>query len=222
MINMPYVLGINGSPRKTWNTAQMLDKALEGAKSAGAEVERVDLIDLKYTGCNSCFACKVKDGPDFAHCILKDDITPVVEKIWKADAVIFATPIYHWDVPGMVRNLYERTWFPPFMYQKDKMITAYKGKGRIGLIYTCNIPDPTKVKYVEDTNKDYFRRFFPGEPEVVWCCNTTQFEDYSIMVGNQFNQEDKDRQRREQFPKDLQAAFEMGKELLNPPKVMNW
>ncbi len=209
-----FVLGINGSSRKNWNTGKMLDSALAGAASLGAETERVDLVDLNYTGCLSCFQCKIKDGPNFAHCVLKDDITPVIEKVWKADAVIYAQPIYNWDVPGRVRNMFERTWFPPFMYQKDKMITAYKGKAHIGLIYTCNIPDPTKVKYVEDTNKDYFRRFFPGEPEVVWACNTYQFEDYSIMVGNQFDPEDKKRQLEEHFPIDLQNAFEMGKRLL--------
>ena len=142
--------------------------------------------------------------------------------MWKADAVIYVNPIYNWDVPGRVRNMYERTWFPPFMYQKNKMITAYKGKGHIGLIYTCNIPDATKVKYVEDTNKDYFRRFFPGEPEVVWALNTYQFEDYSIMVGNQFNEEDKRRQRDEQFPKDLQAAYDMGVRLVEKAGILDY
>lgn len=84
---MSYVLGINGSSRKDWNTGQLLDKALEGAASTGAEVERIDLVDLNYTGCLSCFACKVKDSPNFAHCVQKDDIIPVIEKVFKADAV---------------------------------------------------------------------------------------------------------------------------------------
>lgn len=210
---MKRVLGINGSSRKNWNTGKMLDSALEGAKAAGAEIERIDLVDLNYSGCMSCFECKKKDGPSFAHCVLNDDIIPVTKKIFEYDAVIFAQPIYNWDVPGRVRNLFERTWFPPFMYQKDKMVTAYKGKAHIGLIYTCNIPDMTKVSYVEETNKDYFRRFFPGEPEVVWALNTYQFEDYSIMVGNQFDPVQKKKYHDEQFPKDLQAAFEMGKRL---------
>ena len=57
-------LFINGSPRKNGNTAQLLRKAMEGAKDAGAEVEFVDLYDhsLIYKGCMSCFACKVKGG----------------------------------------------------------------------------------------------------------------------------------------------------------------
>jgi len=211
---MGLVLGINGSSRKNWSTGKLLDSALNGAASTGAETKRIDLVELSYTGCLSCFACKIKGGESFAHCVLKDDLSPILEKVFEADAVIYAQPIYHWDVPGRVRNMFERTWFPPFMYQKDKMITAYKGKGKIALIYTCNIVDPTKVSYVEETNKDYFRRFFPGEPEVLWSTDTMQFEDYSIMAGNQFDPEQKKTHYEEQFPIDLERAFELGKKLL--------
>ena len=50
------VMAINGSPRKKWNTATLLDKALEGAASQGAETELIHLYDLNYKGCISCFA----------------------------------------------------------------------------------------------------------------------------------------------------------------------
>ena len=55
-------LFINGSPRKNGNTAQLLKRAMDGAREAGAEVELVNLYDrsLNYKGCMSCFACKVK------------------------------------------------------------------------------------------------------------------------------------------------------------------
>ena len=56
------VLAINGSPRKTWNTATLLRNTLDGAASQGAETELVHLYDLDYTGCTSCFACKLKGG----------------------------------------------------------------------------------------------------------------------------------------------------------------
>ena len=57
------VMAFNGSPRKTWNTATLLQKALEGAASKGAQTKLVHLYDLKYTGCKSCFACKTKRRP---------------------------------------------------------------------------------------------------------------------------------------------------------------
>ncbi len=35
------VIAINGSPRRTWNTATLLEKALEGAASEGSETEMI-------------------------------------------------------------------------------------------------------------------------------------------------------------------------------------
>ena len=52
-------LFVNGSPRKNWNTHQMLESAMEGAAEAGAAVELAHLYDFAFKGCVSCFACKV-------------------------------------------------------------------------------------------------------------------------------------------------------------------
>ncbi len=49
-------LFINGSPRKKFNTAQMLESAMKGAADAGAETEWINLFDYEFTGCRSCFA----------------------------------------------------------------------------------------------------------------------------------------------------------------------
>ena len=56
------VIGINGSPRKQWNTATLVGKALEGAEVQGATTELIHLFDLDFKGCISCFACKKKRG----------------------------------------------------------------------------------------------------------------------------------------------------------------
>ncbi len=49
------VIALNGSPRKNFNTGTLLKKALEGAESEGADTELINLYDLDYKGCNSCF-----------------------------------------------------------------------------------------------------------------------------------------------------------------------
>jgi multimeric flavodoxin WrbA len=74
------VIAVNGSPRKTWNTAALLQKALDGAASAGARTELIHLYDLEYRGCISCFSCKRKDG-DLGRCAMKDGLTEVLEKV---------------------------------------------------------------------------------------------------------------------------------------------
>ena len=78
---MVKALFINGSPRKNGNTAQLLKRAMDGAREAGAEVELVNLYDrnLNYKGCMSCFACKLKGGKKGV-CSFKDDLQPILQK----------------------------------------------------------------------------------------------------------------------------------------------
>lgn len=80
------VYAINGSPRKKWNTATLLEKALEGAASKGAETELVHLYDLDFKGCTSCFSCKLKEGKSYGNCAMNDGLTPVLSKLAEADA----------------------------------------------------------------------------------------------------------------------------------------
>ena len=58
-------MAINGSPRKTWNTATLLENALSGCAAGVAETEMVHLYDLAYQGCTSCFACKKIGGKSY-------------------------------------------------------------------------------------------------------------------------------------------------------------
>ena len=113
------VIGINGSPRKKGNTAKLVEKALEGAESWGAESEIIHLYDLNYKGCKSCFACKLKDGESYGTCATHDDLTPVLQRIKEADALILASPIYLGTVTGEMRSFLERLVFPYLVYDKE-------------------------------------------------------------------------------------------------------
>jgi hypothetical protein len=42
------LVAVNGSPRKQWNTAQLLAKVVEGARAAGMDAKLVHLYDLDY------------------------------------------------------------------------------------------------------------------------------------------------------------------------------
>jgi multimeric flavodoxin WrbA len=77
------VIAFNGSPRKKWNTATLLEKALEGAASQGAETELIHLYDLNFRGCKSCFACKTKGGASYGRCAEKDDLAPILKGLGK-------------------------------------------------------------------------------------------------------------------------------------------
>ena len=64
---------INASPRKTWNTAEIMQAAQKGAESVGAETEYFNLYDLVFKGCRSCLACKLKTNTK-GKCYYKDDL----------------------------------------------------------------------------------------------------------------------------------------------------
>ena len=68
-----FAMFFNGGPRKGWNTFKMLEAAKAGAEKAGAETELVNLYDISFPGCKSCFACKLKNAKTEGVCILRDE-----------------------------------------------------------------------------------------------------------------------------------------------------
>ena len=206
------VIGLNGSPRKNWNSAQMLEHALKGAAAAGAETQLIHLIDLNATGCRSCFACKRIGGKSFGRCAVRDDLTDILNRILEADAVIISAPVYFGDVPGMVRNLFERLWFPGLMYRRDGAC-AYDKKVKVGLIYTMNCPDEHFYDSLIAGHKGTFERFF-GETKVVCATETLQFDNYDLYVGDMFDVPRRQEKHEKIFPEDCRRAFQMGEELV--------
>ena len=113
------LMAFNGSPRKKkWNTVTLLEHALKGAASVGAETELIQLYDLNYSGCISCFACKKLSRKKDGFCAVKDDLTSVLERIRCADALIIGTPIYFSVETAATRALFERLSFPIINTQK--------------------------------------------------------------------------------------------------------
>lgn len=102
---MVKVLGIACSLRKGSNSGVILDRALEGARAAGAETERLNMLDAKINPCDGCRGC-LKSGV----CLIEDDMQDWLPKIAAADGVIFSTPVYFWTVPGQTKTLIDRLY----------------------------------------------------------------------------------------------------------------
>jgi multimeric flavodoxin WrbA len=212
---MTNVIAINGSPRKTWNTATLLGHALEGAASEGAKTEIVHLYDLDYRGCTSCFSCKLVGGKSYGRCALQDDLTPVLERIRNADALILGSPMYVGTATGEMRSFLERLVFPYLVYDPAHT-SLFSRKMPTGFIYTMGA-DESRVK--DMAYESQFRltamlleRIF-GSSEWFMVTDTLQFDDYSKYVASAFDPEAKARRRREVFPEDCKKAFDMGKRL---------
>ena len=214
-------IAINGSPRKNWNTATLLSKALEGAASVGAETEMIHLYDLNYKGCISCFACKLKEGKSFGHCAVKDDLKPVLEMIdEQADALIIGSPIYFGMVTGMTRAFMERLLFQYLVYDSNYS-SLFDRTIASGFIYTMNVTaEGMKQRGYEQCMQNTelaANRVLKGTaPRTLYVNDTFQFDDYSKYETSAFNAEEKMKRRKEEFPKDCQKAFELGRRLMQP------
>ena len=206
------VIAFNGSPRKKWNTATLLNKALEGAASLGADTELIHLYDLNFRGCLSCFACKTKGGQSYGKCAARDDLTPILKKVEETDAFILGSPIYFGTVSGEMRSFMERLMFPYHVYTYPPR-SLFPRKIHTGFIYTMNAPEEWMKKLGYDksivSNEMTLKTIF-GASESLFSFDTYQFKDYSKVVVESFDPEKKAKRRREVFPMDCQKAFEMG------------
>jgi len=206
------ILAICGAGMKTRNTATMVKSAFDGAMSApGATGEIIHLYDLDFRGCTGCHTCKLLDESKLGRCAQKDDLTPVLEKAIDADVLLIGSPIYYSDVTGETRSFLERYLFAGMTYNKDR-VPLYPKRTKVGWIFTMNAPG--------EFYKDYFAELvalttrFIGESEYVMAYQTQQFEDYSRYAATVFDEAKVKQRHAEQFPKDNEAAFAMGKRLV--------
>ena len=208
---------INSSPRKKYNTSQLLEKAAQGIKDTlkdkneDINIETINLYEYNYTGCRSCFLCKQKDGPFYGKCPVNDDIKELLEDMRTCDGIIFGAPVYFADINGMLRSFIERLCFPQFPYAD---IDITEKRMPTGIIYDMNIKEdnPAAPFYYEVF--DFLEEMFIGrvfsKPYSLKVHDTYPFDDYSKYVNTWFIEENKKKQRDTQFPKDLDEAYKMG------------
>ncbi len=211
------VLAINGSPRTHCNTATLLNYTLEGAASRGAETELVYLYNLDFKGCKSCFACKLINGKSYGRCAVDDELTPVLRKVEKVDALVLGSPIYFGNVTGEMRSFMERLLFPYLVYNANHS-TLFTREIKTGLIYTMNVQEGLMKQMGYDRSlslvETVMARIF-GESESLFVYDTYQFDDYSKYESTLFDVEAKAKRRKEEFPKDCQKAFDLGVRFAN-------
>lgn len=209
---MMRIYGVNGGPRKNWNTATMLEHFLQGARSAGAEVETIHLFDLDYTGCRSCFLCKCR-GPTYGRCSYRDGLQPVLEKLRQADGIAFASPIYFHQITAQLRGLLERLFFQYHSFERGGGSLAPQ-KIETAVLYTMNVTEEEMRRRgypaVLGDTEQYFSYTFYAEPQRVYAFDTYEFTDYSQYRADYWDEPAKRRWHQEQFPRDCQNAFDAG------------
>jgi len=214
-------IAVNGSPRKSWNTATLLGRALEGAAQQGAATELVHLYDLAYRGCASCFACKETGGRNYGRCAIRDELTPLLEKVAEADLLILGTPVYFGAETGEMRSFLERLLFP-FLTYTPGYAPIFPGKLRVGLVYTMNVPEQELAARNYDktfaATQGVLTRIF-GNCDVLLCTDTYQFSDYSKYLSTCWDVVAKKKRHKEVFPLDGRHALELGAKLVAAAKA---
>lgn len=98
------ILAINGSPRKNAsNTLRLVEAVMEGAKSAGAETEIIDITgkDVNFCiGCSTCYST--------GECIHDDDGAEIFAKVMEADGLVLASPVYLDTVTAQLKRWLDR------------------------------------------------------------------------------------------------------------------
>jgi multimeric flavodoxin WrbA len=184
-----FVLALNGSPRRGGNTEVLLDRAIAGARDTGAEIEKLTLNELDFSGCQDCGGCR-KDGI----CIQRDELHPVYEKIKSADGLIFASPIFFGSLSAQSKKLIDRLqafWVAKNLLNKKISVSRRRG------IFICVQASPHE-KFFKNA-REIVRNFFvtaefdyTGE---LWCPGADEKE--SVL----------------QLRDCLEKAYRLGKEL---------
>ncbi|MDR2920451.1 MAG: flavodoxin family protein [Tannerella sp.] len=211
---MKRIIIIDGGPRKTMNTAAMVDAFAKGARSASKEIEvkHIRLYNLDYKGCVSCLACKVKDSKYTSFCAYNDGITEILKEAAFADGILFASPLYFGDITAQTRAFMERLFFPWLSY--NEYSTHAPKRVPTAFIYTMNATE----EYMPQLESAFERieslaTMFLQKPERIMALNTTQVKDYSRYDMAAFPAEGKRMWREAHWEKDLQSSFDAGRQM---------
>lgn len=208
---MKKIVVVDGGPRRSMNTARMLQNFAEGARSAGddVEVKTYRLYDLDYKGCMSCMACKVK-GRASNICRFRDPLSPLLEEIAQADGLVLGSPVYFGDVTGQMRTFLERLCFPWLSYN-DYSITAPKRMPLV-LVETMN-GTPENNNDNGFGTMEYSLSLALGTPERIVAYNTYQVKDYDRFELASFSERAKREWRDLHWEEDLRRAFDAGRRM---------
>lgn len=97
------IVVISTSPRKNGNSERLADEFIKGAKAGNNDVEKITLYDKTIGFCKGCLACQ-----NLKRCIIHDDAVMIAEKMLTADVIVFATPIYYYNMCGQMKTLLDR------------------------------------------------------------------------------------------------------------------
>ncbi len=138
------VLAIQGSPRpKASNTEILLQEFLKGARTQGAETETIYLKEKEFHPCVGCYTCWAKTP---GVCVFKDDMPELLEKVKACDFLVYATPLYNYNMTSLLKAFQERLLplLDPHLIKTGEGYghpQRYDANRKIVLISNCGFPE---------------------------------------------------------------------------------
>lgn len=194
---------INADPKRKGNNARLMKSAQEGAESVGAETRYIDLYKLDLCGCRACLICK--NDEDLCKCYWRDELSPLIEDIFNADALLIGVPIFFSHPSSHYMALLERLIFSMVSYKTGN---KFKGKVNVGLLYTINYP----LDYFENSVRPHLKqledllKMLNGDVVIYTSGNISKND-------NANSSDDEIELKKEQFEENIKKAFEIGAEL---------
>ena len=143
------VLSIIGSPIKNGTTEKLVDELQKGiiAKHNYADISKIFIQGQQIEPCIACNCCqKTLDS----RCVIQDDMLENYSKIINSDVLVFATPIYWWNVSAQLKLFIDRM----YALLKDDDVSNFEGK-KVVLIMTYQGERPNSgPKIVEKIFED--------------------------------------------------------------------
>lgn len=100
------VLCLMGSPREDGNSTKIADHLLKKLDEKGAQIATFYLSEMFFKDCQGCLMCKT----GLEKCVLRDDLTPVLERVYESDVLVIASPIYFGEVTSPIKSFIDRTY----------------------------------------------------------------------------------------------------------------
>jgi multimeric flavodoxin WrbA len=161
------IVTILGSPRPNGNSSTIAAHFSAVAERLGAEVKTFALNELSFRGCQGCMSCKTKTDK----CVLKDDLTEVLETVRDSDVVVLTSPVYFWDISSQLKAFIDRSFsylVPDFLTNPQKSRLS-PGK-KLVFILTQGNPDANLFTNIFPKFEFFFEMFGFSKSHLVRAC----------------------------------------------------
>jgi len=148
---VPLVVGIVASPREGGNTDILVERVLDGARSAGAKTVKFVIDSMQINPCKSCFRCF-----EVGRCVQRDEMKQIYRVLPRASAMVFGSPIYLNYLSAQAKLFIDRLY--PFIVKNPKAVSLRGMKGV--LVVTQGNPDQRKYEDVSSHLRRLLLHFF--------------------------------------------------------------